>query len=66
MNNLNGINSIHFIMNDSAIRHVVAIIATIICLLVFYAGYISGQHGWPWTALGLLIVYGGVYKIIDK
>lgn len=53
-------------MNDNAVRHMIAAIATIICLLIFYAGYVSGQHGWPWTAFGVVIIYGGVYKIINK
>ena len=53
-------------MNDNAIRHLVAILATLITCLAFYAGYISGTFGWWWTVFGLVIVYGGVYKIIDK
>ncbi len=53
-------------MTDNFIRHLVAIIATLICVLAWFAGYVSGQHGWIWTVLGALIVYGGVYKIIDK
>lgn len=53
-------------MGDTAIRHMVAALATIICLLAYYSGYISGGHGWWWTAFGLIIIYGGVYKLIDK
>lgn len=53
-------------MSDSFIRHLVAIIATIICLLAYFAGYISGQNGWWWTAVMVLVIYGGVYRIIDK
>lgn len=52
-------------MNDTIIRHVVAGVATLICLLVYVAGYISGGYGWWWTAAAILIVYGIVYKVID-
>jgi len=53
-------------MTDIAVRHLVAIIACIICLLAYYAGWLSGQFGWWWTAFAILIVYGGVYKLVDK
>jgi len=53
-------------MSDNFIRHVVAFIATIIGLFIYYAGYLSGQNGWWWTGFGLVIIYGGVYKIINK
>lgn len=43
----------------------IAFLATVICLLAFYSGYVSGQHGWWWVAFSLLIIYGGVYKIIN-
>ncbi|MFH2018864.1 MAG: hypothetical protein ABII98_02635 [bacterium] len=53
-------------MSDNFIRHMVAIIATIICLLAYYSGYVSGQNGWWWTSIAVVIIYGGVYKVIDK
>lgn len=52
-------------MNDTILRHLVAGIATFITLLAYWAGYISGGHGWWWTAFGCLVIYGGIYKIID-
>ncbi len=53
-------------MTDNFIRHMVAFIAASICLMAYVSGYFSGQYGWWWTAGGILIVYGGVYRIIDK
>jgi len=53
-------------MSDTVVRHMVAIIATLICLMAYYAGYVSGIFGWWWTAIVLIAVYGGVYKIIHK
>jgi fatty acid desaturase len=52
-------------MNDPGLRHVIAIVATLIVLLAFWAGYIAGGHGWWWVAFGMLVVYGAVYKIVD-
>ena len=53
-------------MSDSFIRHVVALIATLITLMAYFAGYVSGGFGWWWTGFAVLIIYGGVYRIIDK
>jgi hypothetical protein len=53
-------------MGDNIMRHLIALSITIMCALAYYAGYISGGHGWWWTIVTVLIVYGGVYKFVDK
>lgn len=53
-------------MGDNIVRHLVAIFGTVIVFLAYYSGYISSKNGWWWTSFGLLIIYGGIYKIIDK
>jgi len=53
-------------MGDTLLRHAVAISATAICGLAYYSGYISGPHGWWWTAFGLVIIYGAIFKFVDK
>ena len=53
-------------MNDNAIRHMVAFLATTVAFLSYFSGYQSGKMGWWWTAFGLVVIYGGVYKIIHK
>jgi len=53
-------------MTDNVIRHLVALLATIVCFLAYYSGYLSAARGWWWTVFGLIIIYGGVYKIINK
>ena len=50
---------------ESGVRHLIASIATIVAILCYVGGYLSGTHGWWWTAFSLLIVYGGIYNIID-
>jgi hypothetical protein len=51
--------------SGSQLRHLVAFLSTLVAALAYYSGYVSGEHGWWWTAFSLAIVYGGVYKIID-
>src|SRR3989344_5898121 len=53
-------------MGDQILRHFIAAGITIMCILAYYAGYVSSSHGWWWTVLAVLIVYGGVYKMVDK
>ena len=53
-------------MTDTLIRHMVAAITTIICGFAYYAGWVSAGYGWWWTIFALFIVYGGVYKIVNK
>lgn len=53
-------------MGDNIVRHLVALAATIICLLAWYAGYVSGGHGWWWTFPAVLVIYGGVHKLVNK
>jgi len=53
-------------MGDQIMRHMVAACATLICGLAYYSGYISSKQGWWWTAFGLLVIYGMVYKIIHR
>jgi len=52
-------------MNDAIMRHIVAGLATFLTAIIYYAGYISGGHGWWWTVVAVLIIYGIVYKVID-
>ena len=51
-------------MTDVSIRHMVAILATLVCLMAYYSGYISGTLGWWWTVFGILIIYGVIYKLL--
>lgn len=53
-------------MGENIIRHLIALAATLVCALAFYAGYISGGHGWWWTIFSVIIVYGGVYHLVNK
>jgi hypothetical protein len=51
-------------MSDTKFKLTVAFVATLIAGLAYLSGYVSGQEGWPWTSAGLLVIFGGVYKLI--
>lgn len=51
-------------MSENFIRHFVAAIGTIIAGLIYWAGYVGGQHGWWWAGFGVLVVYIIVYQTI--
>jgi len=53
-------------MGDQVIRHLVALACTIVCALAFYAGYVSGQYGLWWAVFSLVIIYGGVFNLVNK
>jgi hypothetical protein len=53
-------------MGDQILRHMVALSITLMCVFAYYAGYVSGGRGWWWTVIGMLIIYGGVFKMVDK
>lgn len=52
-------------MSDNTVKHLVAFLATVSCLLAYLAGYFSGLAGWWWTAVTVIIVYGLIYRLID-
>jgi hypothetical protein len=51
-------------MSDTTFKHLIAFVATFITLLAYVSGYVSGQQGWWWTGFGLLVIYGGIYKLV--
>lgn len=52
-------------MSESLMRHLIAFLGTAVCVLVFWAGYVSGQNGMWFSALGLVVIYGIIYKLIE-
>ena len=52
-------------MSDQFIRHFIALIGTLIALVIFWAGFVSGGHGWWWAFFGVLFMYIIVYKLVD-
>jgi len=52
-------------MTDKFIRHFIAFVATAICLLIYFAGYISGTLHWWWTVFALIVVYWITYHLVE-
>ncbi len=57
---------LHYFMTDNSLRHTIAMLTTLVSLMAWISGYVSGAYGLWWTALGLVVVYICVYKIINK
>ncbi len=53
-------------MSSNLIRHLTALAFTLMSASFYFGGYYSAFHNWWWTVFSSLIIYGLVYKIIDK
>ena len=49
-------------MSENVLRHLIALVGTLICALAFLAGYASGGSGWWWTIFGVPIIYVLIVK----
>jgi len=52
-------------MSDNMARHIIAGIGTLVLLLAYIAGYVSGTHGWFLTGVIVLGAYAVLYSLID-
>jgi hypothetical protein len=52
-------------MTDNFIHHFICVMATLVCLVVYWAGYVSGGLHWWWTVFAVLGVYLIVYHLVD-
>ncbi|MFA4831095.1 MAG: hypothetical protein WC862_05020 [Patescibacteria group bacterium] len=52
-------------MNEKFIRHFISFLAVLISFVIWFGGYISGAHGWWWTAFGCIIIYSIVYALLE-
>jgi len=46
-------------------KHFISALVTLLGLVIYIVGYSSGRHGWWMTAIGLVILYVLVLKLID-
>lgn len=44
-------------MSEDKLKKVIALVGTLICVLAYVAGYVSGSYGWWWTAVLLPVVF---------
>ena len=52
-------------MSDKFIRHLVSFLGMSVCMLAWGSGYASGKSGWWWTALGVIVIYAVIYKLVE-
>lgn len=52
-------------MSDNVLKHIIALLGTLILALAFIAGYGAGIRGWWWAAFALILMYGLIIKVID-
>ena len=45
-------------MSDAFMRHFISFIGALVCLVVYWAGFMAGRSGWWWTVLGIAVIYG--------
>jgi hypothetical protein len=52
-------------MDESFVRHAVSFIGTLVALLAFWAGYVSGGNGWWWAGFAVFIIYFAIYQLME-
>jgi hypothetical protein len=52
-------------MSENTVRHLIALAATSVGLIIWWAGYFAGVRGWWIIFLTLGILYALVYKMVD-
>lgn len=43
----------------------ISAIGTLVAILAYAAGYISGGLRWWWTVVVLIVIYVAIYKLVD-
>jgi hypothetical protein len=52
-------------MSENLIRHFIAFIGTLVCGIIYWAGYVGGATGMWWPVFGIIVIYFIVYKLTD-
>jgi hypothetical protein len=52
-------------MGDNFLRHLISFLISVVLILVWTAGYISGLREWWFLVFGFVILYPLIYKLID-
>lgn len=52
-------------MSDAFMRHLISLIGALVCLVVYWAGFMAGKTGWWWTMFGVVVIYVIIYKLIE-
>lgn len=52
-------------MSENTVRHLIALSATLVGLLIWWSGYAAGTRGWWLVFLTVGILYAVVYRLVD-
>lgn len=47
-------------------RHFIALVGSLVCLVAYWAGYVAGQTGLWFTIFGVVVIYAIIYKLIES
>lgn len=52
-------------MSENFMRHFIAFVGSLVCLVIYWAGYIGGVNGIWWPVFGILVIYAIIYKLVN-
>jgi len=52
-------------MSEKFMRHFIAFMGMLVCLLAFFAGYKAGQFGLWWAGAGVTIIYIILFGLLE-
>ncbi len=52
-------------MSDKFLKHLISIIASLLCIAVYLTGYVSGVNGWWFTGFSVVVFYIIVLNLVD-
>lgn len=52
-------------MSEGFMRHFIAFLGSLICLLAFLAGYKAAGFGLWWTGVGVAAIYAILYTLLE-
>jgi hypothetical protein len=52
-------------MSDAMLRHVISLLGMLAFVLVYWAGYITGAHGWWFFGIFAFLTYMLIYKLVE-
>lgn len=52
-------------MSENFVRHLISIFGTLVAAAAYWGGFMAGKNGWWLTAVGLIVVYVIIYKLVE-
>ena len=52
-------------MSETFMKHFVALCGSLVCLIIFWVGYVGGANGLWLPVIGIAAIYGMIYKLLD-